>query len=178
MGFTNIYHRNELMISSKGSWSTTTTTTIKNLQISIYIVLANYQLRQKYKITISQYILMQSFTNKDKKTKKHHCFLIYYSAIIYAISIYRFFTSFQFINLSNLKILVIVLCVSNMGQQIDNLEGNEGPNIKIKKIIPKKIKKALAHGGQALSNCLRSVLGMPLGHPLINHFRKLFIKKK
>ena len=61
------------MISSKGSRSTTTTatttTTKKNLQISIYIVLANYQLRQKYKITISQYILMQSFTNKDKKTK-------------------------------------------------------------------------------------------------------------
>ena len=75
----------------------------------------NYQLRQKYKIIVSQYILMQSFTNKDKKNKKHHCFLIYYSAIIYAISIYRFFTSFQFINLSNLKILVIVLCVSNMG---------------------------------------------------------------
>ena len=41
----------------------------KNLQISIYIVLANYQLRQKYKITVSQYILMQSFTNQDKKTK-------------------------------------------------------------------------------------------------------------
>ena len=50
-----------------------------------------------------------------QKNKTHHCFLIYYSAIIYAISIYRFFTSFQFINLSNLKILVIVLCVSNMG---------------------------------------------------------------
>ena len=27
----------------------------------------NYQLRQKYKIIVSQYILMQSFTNKDKK---------------------------------------------------------------------------------------------------------------
>ena len=134
MGFTDIYHRNELMISSKGSWSTTTTTTTTKKP-------SNKHLYSISKLSIKTKIQNHCFSiyfdaiiyQPRQKNKTHHCFLIYYSAIIYAISIYRFFTSFQFINLSNLKILVIVLCVSNMGQQTDNLEGNGGPNIKIKK---------------------------------------------
>ena len=81
----HLYSINKLSIKTK----------IQNHCFSIYFDAIIYQPRQK--------------------NKTHHCFLIYYSAIIYAISIYRFFTSFQFINLSNLKILVIVLCVSNMG---------------------------------------------------------------
>ena len=52
---------------------------------------------------------MQSFINKDKKIQNTIIlFLINYSAIIYAISIYKF-TSFQFINLSNLKTLIVAL---------------------------------------------------------------------
>ena len=51
---------------------------------------------------------MQSPINKDKKYKTPLFFLINYSAIIHAISIYKF-TSFQFINLSNLKTLIVAL---------------------------------------------------------------------
>ena len=51
---------------------------------------------------------MQSSTNKDKKIQNTIIFLINYSAIIHAISIYKF-TSFQLINLSNLKTLIVAL---------------------------------------------------------------------
>ena len=47
---------------------------------------------------------MQSSINKDKKYKTPLFFLINYSAI----SIYKF-TSFQLINLSNLKTLIVAL---------------------------------------------------------------------
>ena len=79
---------------------------------------------------------MQSSTNKDKKYKTPLFFLINYSAIIHAISIYKF-TSFQLINLSNLKTLIVALWVGNMGQWLIILEGR-GLNIYIYIYIPRK----------------------------------------